>query len=143
MIESPQATLVIEKTLEFAAPVDRVWRALTEPSELARWFPDRVEQAEVAAGADGRFVWAQHGRFAFRIEAYEPPTRLVWRWARDPETPLDDGVTTEVEWVLEARPDGGTILRLRESGFQRPEHRESNKKGWDAELGELVELLAS
>lgn len=143
MSESPTLTLTIEKTLELNAPVDRVWRALTEPSELARWFPDRVEQAGVALGADGRFVWEQHGRFAFRLEALEPPNRLVWRWARDPETSLEDGVTTEVEWVLEARPDGGTTLRLRESGFQRREHHESNNKGWDAELGELVELLGA
>jgi uncharacterized protein YndB with AHSA1/START domain len=143
MIESTEQDLSVERTLELTAPVDRVWRALTEPEELARWFPDRVDQAEVKAGVDGRFVWEKHGSFAFRIEAVEPPRRLVWRWARDPKTPLDEGVTTRVEWVLEPRSDGGTTLRLCESGFVRPEDQESNDKGWDAELKELVELLSA
>ena len=82
MIESIEQGLSVERTLELTAPVDRVWRALTDPEELARWFPDRVDQAEVTSGVDGRFVWEKHGSFAFRLEAVEPPRRLVWRWAR-------------------------------------------------------------
>jgi hypothetical protein len=35
-----------------------------------------------------------------------------------------------------------TTLHLCESGFVRPEDQEGNSKGWDAELGELVELLS-
>ena len=46
MIESTEQGLSVERTLELTAPVDRVWRALTDPEELARWFPDRVDQAE-------------------------------------------------------------------------------------------------
>jgi hypothetical protein len=38
--------------------------------------------------------------------------------------------TTLVEWSLEERADGGTTLRLRESGFTRPEDRAGNEEGW-------------
>jgi uncharacterized protein YndB with AHSA1/START domain len=142
MIESTEQTLTVERTLNLSAPLDRVWRALTDPEELARWFPDRVDQPEIKPGVEGRFVWEEYGGYAFRLEAVEPPRRLVWQWARDAETPLDEGVTTKVEWVLEPRSDGGTTLRLWESGFVRPEDHESNEKGWDAELKELMELLS-
>jgi hypothetical protein len=40
-----------------------------------------------------------------------------------------------------SRDDGGTTLKLRESGFERPEDRRDNVGGWKHELGELVEYL--
>ena len=36
MIESIEQGLSVERTLELSAPVDRVWRALTEPEELVQ-----------------------------------------------------------------------------------------------------------
>ncbi len=142
MTDSTEISLSVERTLELAASPEGVWRALTDPAELGRWFPDRVDQEGDGPGAQGSFFWENHGAYAFQIEVAERPRRLVWRWARDPETQLDEGVTTQIEWVLEPRPDGGTTLHLCESGFVRPEDQEGNSKGWDAELGELVELLS-
>ena len=128
MIEFTETTLTVERTLELAASPERVWRALTDPEELASWFPDRVDQSAFGPGAEGAFIWESHGAFAFRVEAAEMP--------------LVEGVSTTVEWLLEAREDGGTTLRLCESGFVREEDREGNARGWDAELAERVELLA-
>ena len=141
MIDSIEQTLEVRKTVELAAAPERVWRAITDPEELARWFPDRVDQA-MEPGTEGGFIWEKYGRYAFRCEVVEPPHRLVWRWARDPDTPLEETVTTEVEWILEPRDDGGTTLSVRESGFASQADRTENDKGWDAELGELVALLA-
>ena len=31
----------IRKELTLASPRDRLWRALTDPAELVRWFPTR------------------------------------------------------------------------------------------------------
>jgi hypothetical protein len=45
--------------------------------------------------------------------------------------------------MSETRPDGGTTLRLRESGFLTDLHHRQNTEGWDEELGELRELLAA
>ena len=45
--------------------------------------------------------------------------------------------------MLTARDDGGTTLRLRETGFRTDLHHRQNTEGWDAELAELVELLSS
>jgi hypothetical protein len=55
-------------------PIERVWRAVTEPAELARWFVSEVpwtpEDGEVfeAEGETGR------------ITALEPPRLIAWTW---------------------------------------------------------------
>lgn len=77
-----------------------------------------------------------------RIEEVEPPTRLVWSWVHEPGIAFEDAPTTRVEWTLTPREDGGTTLHLRETGFRTDLHRGQNDEGWDAELGELSELLS-
>ncbi|MFV1988262.1 MAG: SRPBCC domain-containing protein [Gemmatimonadota bacterium] len=136
------AVEAIERTLEIAASPDRVWEALTDPAELAAWFPERVDGLEATAEGEGWLVWDGHGRYAIRMEAFEPRTRLVWRWARESETALADGPTTTVEWRLESDGAGGTILRLREDGFLTTAARGQNSAGWERELGELTTYLA-
>jgi uncharacterized protein YndB with AHSA1/START domain len=68
--------LVFERRLDH--PIERVWRAVTEPAELARWFvvtevpwtPAAGEEFE-AAGETGR------------ITALEPPRLLAWTWGSE------------------------------------------------------------
>lgn len=132
--------LSIEKTLELDAPPERVWRALTEPAELAAWFGDTAE-LELRPGGGGWFGWDSHGRFAVRVETVDPPHRLAWRWCNKPDSPIDEGPSTLVEWRLTARPGGGTRLELRESGFETPRHWQENTQGWTSELTELVTHL--
>ena len=133
----------IHKTLELGAPPSRVWAALTDPAQLGAWFPDRVDDLGPQAGAEGWLVWDQHGRYAITIQSIEPEHRLVWRWARKTDTPLEGGYNTTVEWTLEPKDDGGTTLRLVESGFLSDSDREQNVGGWKHELGELVDYLAA
>jgi uncharacterized protein YndB with AHSA1/START domain len=131
---------VVEKSLELRAAPERVWDALTDPAELSRWFPDRTD-LEPRAGATGWFDWTEHGRYAVRVEEIDPPKRLVWTWARMPGIAIDEAQRTTVEWTLDPRPDGGTTLRVRESGFVSAEQRAGNDEGWDKELAELLALL--
>ena len=134
-------TNAIEKTLELEASVPKVWAALTDPSQLGAWFPDRVEDLPPQVGSEGWLVWEDHGRYAIEIDSIEPENRLVWRWARKSETALEGGYNTTVEWTLTPRDDGGTTLHLVEHGFKSDGDREQNAGGWNHELGELVEHL--
>lgn len=127
----------IERTLELSASPERVWTALTEPEELAAWFPDETVELEVRTGGGGWWRWEKYGRFAVQFEVVEPPRRLVWSWSRDPDTPVGKGPTTRVEWTLAPRAGGGTTLTVRESGFLTEEHLRQNTQGWEHELGEL------
>ena len=133
----------IERTLELDASPARVWVALADPEGLGSWFPDRVEGLAPEEGATGWLVWDRHGRYAIAIEWMEAGRRLVWRWARKPETALEGSYNTTVEWTLSERAGGGTILRLVESGFQTESDRQDNVGGWEHELGELADHLAS
>lgn len=130
----------LELTRELPVPPDRVWKALTDPQELALWFPDQAE-VDVRPGGRGWFVWKDHGRKAVRFELVEPPHRLCWRWSLESNVAVDIGTTTRIEWTLTKRHDGGTTLRLEESGFKTDHHRESNAKGWKRELKELEACL--
>jgi uncharacterized protein YndB with AHSA1/START domain len=135
------APAAIERWVELRAAPERVWAALTEPAELEAWFTRRAA-FELRPGAEGWLEWEEHGRFAVRVEVVDPPGRFSWRWARDPDVGLDEGVSTLVEWSLERRPDGGTRLRVRESGFERPEDRRINAWGWLDAAGELAKRVA-
>lgn len=138
---SPAPTdLVIQRALEFRAPIERVWRALTDEAELSRWLPN-VASLGAEPGSDGWFDWAELGRYAVRVEVMDPPTRVVWRWAREAETAVDAGQSTTVEWTLTDLGGGRTRLALREWGFVDPRHFDGNSEGWDEELAELRSLV--
>ena len=137
----PNTALEVTKTLVLAADPSRVWRALTDPAELAQWFPDEEAAVVAEPGEEGHWIWENHGSYAVRFDVVDPPRRLVWSWARDPDVPLAETVVTSVEFVLEAREGGGTTLSVRETGFVREQDRAGNDSGWDNELGELVDHL--
>ncbi len=135
----------IEKTVELNHPIERVWRAVTEPDELAAWFPNASAVLDVRPGGEGVFAWdfaqddgsTEHHETRVRVHEVVEPTRFVWSWGHgDRERPV-----TAVEFLLTARADGGTTLLVRESGFLDAEHRAGNVQGWDGETAELVAYL--
>ncbi len=133
-------SLVITRALELSSDIDCVWRALTDPSEIAKWFSDRAE-FDARPGSFGWLEWDKHGRYPLRVEAVEPPHRISWSWSHDAGLEFDPDQSTLVEWTLTEREQGGTLLELRESGFRTEAAYEENQDGWTAELGELVDLL--
>lgn len=142
MTDPATAPAAIERTLELSAPPARVWRAISDPAELQRWFPSRAEW-ELRPGGTGSFFWEGYGAYPIQVVSVEEPRYLAWRWGNQADVGLEASeATTLVEWWLDERPDGGTTLRMRESGFVHQQHRDGNAKGWEEELGELEELLA-
>src|SRR5262249_61507675 len=76
------------------------------------------------------------------METLEPTQRFAFRWqAEEGDAPM-----TRVEFTLEPHAEG-TRLFVVESGFAslRPElrTRESHMGGWQRELGELAQYLAT
>ena len=130
----------IEKVLELKASLERVWEAITDAEELAQWFGDEAEM-DLRPGGDASMFWNSHGRFAMKVEEVDAPHRLVWSWIHEPNVAFDRAPSTRVEWVLTAREDGGTTLRLRESGFLTDLHHQQNTEGWHEELDELMHLV--
>lgn len=77
-------------------PVDKVWRAITEPEHLAAWFPDGIS-GDWTVGATLTFGSAQIGEFTGEVLAVEPPRLLEYTWGPDrlrfELAPADGGCT--------------------------------------------------
>ena len=65
-------------------PVDKVWRAITEPEHLKAWFPQRIV-GTLGPGARLKFEDSNPGVGGFdgEVLAYEPPHLLELRWGTD------------------------------------------------------------
>ncbi len=139
---------VILASVEIAAPPQRVFRALTDPSELKRWWgsPDTYRTEEWTADLRVGGRWRARGRGAdgrpFRVEGeylkIDPPRQLVQTWAPD----WEGGFVTTITYRLEPI-EGGTRLTLRHEGFG--EHREacqSHGQGWERVLGWLAAYVS-
>lgn len=107
MTANPATEPAIERILDLRAAPARVWRAITEPTELAAWFGQRCE-LDLRPGGRGWFEWDGDGRFEAIVVAVEEGRHLAWRWARDAGTPVETGPSTLVELTLEPWPTGGT-----------------------------------
>ena len=65
-------------------PQEKVWRAITEPEELAQWFPTTIE-GERTPGAKLTFSFPE-GKIApieGEMLAYDPPALMEFRWGND------------------------------------------------------------
>jgi uncharacterized protein YndB with AHSA1/START domain len=68
---------------ELRHPRAAVWRLLTEPAELAFWFPCDVEVAELRAGAPMRFMFPGGVTLDGEVLECDPPARFAFRWGGD------------------------------------------------------------
>lgn len=142
----------IEKSVVLRAPLERVWRAISDAEEFGRWFGVRFDGPFVAGTSvtaaisptvvDGEVARRQEAhvgvRSTWQIVALEPRRRFAYRWhpfAVDPDVDYDHEPTTLVEFTLSEQPDG-VLLTITESGFEAiPETRrggafEANGEGW-------------
>jgi uncharacterized protein YndB with AHSA1/START domain len=126
----------IDRTIEIAAPLEKVWHALTTAKEIATWFRMTVE-GDVVAGHD---LWMTHEgrRFKVRIIEMTPPHRFVWQWhpgAIDPAVDYSQETPTTVTFTLEPTATG-TRLSMAETGFdeislaRRAKVYADNTGGW-------------
>ncbi len=143
----------IEKAIDLAAPVDRVWRALTDHVEFGQWFGVSIE-APFAVGkrARGRITSQGHKGLVWEvgIVAMEEPERFAFTWhpyAVDPEVDYSKETPTLVEFRLEPS-EAGTRLTVTESGFDAiPMNRRSdavrmNDSGWAIQVRKFADHVA-
>src|SRR6202521_1806599 len=69
----------IEREVVIDAPVEVVWRTITEPEQIRQWFADRVE-LELEPGGRGLMGFEDRA-IPVVVEAVEPPTRFSFRWS--------------------------------------------------------------
>jgi uncharacterized protein YndB with AHSA1/START domain len=135
----------IEKHVLLRAPRSRVWRALTEAKEFGQWFGAKLT-GTFTPGAQLRgqitHKGYEHLTLELTVDRVEPERLLSWRWhpnAIDPAADYSAEPTTLVVFELE-EVDGGTLLTVVESGFDRlPAARREqaysgNDGGWTMQM---------
>jgi uncharacterized protein YndB with AHSA1/START domain len=139
---------MIAREVVIEAPVDVVWRTITEPDQLSRWFADRVELV-VEPGAHGFMRFGDQGGPVV-VETVDPPTRFSFRWNfPDGEEPVA-GNSVLVEFTLTPEGAERTRLRVVESGYElrdwpdaeKQRYAEEHEGGWGEYLESLAGLFA-
>jgi uncharacterized protein YndB with AHSA1/START domain len=135
----------IERQVEIAAPVSRVWRALTDYRQFGEWFLVKMDGPFVAGKPIGGQITHpgyEHLRMEIVIKAIEPETLFSYTWhpyAVDPKVDYTKEASTLVEFRLQATA-GGTLLTVTESGFEKiPSERRAeaffrNDGGWKQQM---------
>ena len=138
----------VERDVLIDAPIDVVWKVISEPEHVVHWFSDGAE-LDPRPGGDGVLTFEDSARdkpvsYRLRFESVEPPRRLTYRWLHQAGEDPRPGNSTLVEFTLS---EEGTSTRLRvvESGIQsmpwpeveKDEFADSHGKGWARHLGRL------
>jgi len=143
-----------------AAPPARVFAALTDPSQMPRWWGQegmyRITEwkADLRVGGKWSSVGVGADGTSFRVEGeyleVDPPRLLVHTWMASYTGPLK----TIVRWELESqsvhnlhstgpqRAGTGTLVKLRHEGFAaNPAVGVNYSQGWPRVLGWLTDYL--
>jgi len=154
----------IEKEVLLRAPLERVWRAISDADEFGRWFGVRFDGPFVAGASvtgvmtptavDDEVAKAQEPYAGmadtWQIVTVEPQRRLAFRWhpfAIESGADYSKEPTTLVEFTLDETADG-VLLRIVESGFdaipadRRASAFEANNEGWTAQTELVRKYLA-
>jgi uncharacterized protein YndB with AHSA1/START domain len=154
----------IEKQVVLRAPLERVWRAISDADEFGQWFGVRFDGPFVAGESVtgvitpttvdedvARMQEAHAGKSdSWQIVAIEPQRRLAFRWhpyAVEAGADYSQEPTTLVEFTL-TETDEGVLLRIVESGFDKiPAQRraaafEANSQGWAKQTQLVRKYLA-
>lgn len=144
------AEFTVRRTIRIAAPVAKVWAAVTEPAHISSWFGQAAFDGS-DAGARGTLTWPGRDPIPVRIEAIDAPRSVSYRWGNDDASgvvpdELDDAHSTVFTFTLVEVPEG-TELTVVETGFETTSDPAANladhREGWNSELDKLVALLES
>jgi uncharacterized protein YndB with AHSA1/START domain len=143
----------IEKQIDIAAPVSRVWRALTDHREFGEWFCVKIDAPFVPGQmSHGSVTWPgyEHLKWEALIEKIEPQSYFSFKWhpyAVDPKQDYSAEPMTLVEFHLE-KSAKGSLLKVVESGFDKiPAARRSiaflkNGEGWGQQMINIEKYVA-
>jgi uncharacterized protein YndB with AHSA1/START domain len=143
----------IEKRLALKAPISRVWRAISDHREFGEWFRVKLDGPFVAGQVStGQITYPgyEHLKWEVQVKEVVPEKLLSFTWhpyAIDPKVDYSDETPTLVEFRLQ-EIEGGTLLELTESGFDKiPAHRVSdafrmNDNGWTGQMKNIEEHVA-
>ncbi|AJO79725.1 MULTISPECIES: SRPBCC family protein [Pseudomonas] len=143
----------IERKILLKAPRSRVWAALSDAEAFGSWFGVALAGQRFVVGQRTRgqitYPGYEHLVWDVQVERLEPERLFAFSWhpyAVEPGVDYSSEPSTLVQFELEDL-DGGTLLRVVESGFDGipPERRlkafRMNSRGWDEQMSNIENYL--
>lgn len=129
-ITETDASVRFERTID--APIEHVWRALTDEGQLARWLAAGAFEAREAGAL--AFDFGEGGVVKGQITTWEPPRRLTYTWL------IPNEPASAVAWTLEPEGTGTRLLLVHATLPARMGH--GYAAGWHTYL-ERLDALAT
>ena len=128
---SETRSVVVEREMPF--PLERIWRALTQPHLIEEWLMKNDFQPVV----DHRFsLSTEWGAIECQVLEVEPNRTLAYSWGAR-------GLESTVTWTL-TPTRAGTHLRMEQAGFRADQQQAYHgaRGGWRRFFASLEEVLA-
>jgi uncharacterized protein YndB with AHSA1/START domain len=137
----PQAPVILERT--FKAPIDTVWRAITDVAQMRQWFIKEMGSFEPEVGFETRATVQCEGKpskvLILTVTEVTVGKRIAYSWQLD-------GKPGKSHVTIELFSDGGkTRLKLTHTGLEshQPEKypdlsRTNYLRGWVSLIGESL-----
>jgi len=118
--------LTFKVSAHIARPVEEVFEAVVNPSQLSRYFTTGGAQGRIETGATVTWDFADFpGAFPVKVVSTVTNREIVLEWAANEGGPADgDAVTTSagynttVTMLFEPLPDGRTLVTISEQGWR-------------------------
>lgn len=135
--------LAVERTIWINAPRERVWKAITTPEQINRWWGgDHWEFSALEVGGIVKFGDPDDLMIA-TIDVVEPPRQFTIQW---PPQAQYHNIIMYTTYVL-TEENGGTRVNVRETGFEalpddvRQKRFDSTSEGYATVLAGLKEYV--
>ena len=142
-ITSDQVLTTQVYQLYIRSSVEDVWRAITDPAVIERYFHGAKVEATWEVGStstqrspDGSAVWTRN-----TVLACDPPHRLVHTWRSLYDEELATEPESRVTWEVEAQGNGMTKLTLVHDQLDASPKTAANVRGWSYILSSLKSVL--
>ena len=137
----PSKKRVIEQEYYYDATPEVVFRALTVPKELKKWF---LSDAKISPkeGSSYTFTWEGGFSHAGKVERVEPGRKLVLSW---PDKIKGKLYETQAAFTLKKKGKG-TLLKVKHTGFKKGDNWiwlfGAVQSGWAYYLTNLKSVLS-
>lgn len=148
-------TYTIERDIEIDAPVEVVWRTITEPDQIRAWFSDAAD-LEARPGTVGSLTFGADETDGphivdVTVVAAERPHRFSFRWVYPPGEKATADNSMLVTFTLVADGVERTRLRVVETGLNQLDwpdddkhtYLEQHRHGWQIHGDKLQALFVT
>ena len=143
----------VEKEILIQAPIEKVWRALTDYVEFGKWFQVKLDQPfETGKDSTGHMTIPGYEHVKWEAKVLEMKENKLFSFAGPPYVENADVDLSKEPWLTTiftlTTTAEGTLVKVVESGFSklspsiRSKARTGNTDGWDFQMKNLFDYVS-